>query len=145
MEGTDEIRDAVRAAGMRVTAQRVAVLATLREIRGHLPVEAVTAEVERRIGSVSQQAVYNALHALAVAGLARRIEPAGSPALYEARAGDNHHHVVCRSCGAVTDVPCVHGEAPCLAADTAGYDVDEAEIVFWGRCPTCRPTPIPTT
>ena len=88
---------------------------------------------------MSTQAVYDSLHALTAAGLLRRIEPAGSPARYETRVGDNHHHLVCRACGEVTDIDCVVGEAPCLAPSQAhGYTVDEAEVVFWGICPSCK-------
>ncbi|MFI1422161.1 Fur family transcriptional regulator [Streptomyces sp. NPDC020731] len=127
----------LRGAGLRATAARVALLDTVRE-GGHLGVEAIASEVRRRIGQVSLQAVYEALNALAGAGLVRRVEPAGSPARYEGRVGDNHHHVVCRSCGVVADVDCAVGDAPCLtASDGHGFAIDEAEIVFWGLCPGC--------
>jgi Fur family ferric uptake transcriptional regulator len=129
--------EVLRGAGLRVTAARVALLETLRDGH-HLGVEAITSGVRERVGHVSPQAVYEALHALAAAGLVRRIEPAGSPALFERRVGDNHHHLVCRSCGAVTDVDCAIGEAPCLtASDTHGFSIDEAEVTFWGLCPDC--------
>ena len=129
--------EVLRGAGLRVTAARVALLETLGDDH-HLGVEAITAGVRERVGHVSPQAVYEALHALTAAGLVRRIEPAGSPALFERRVGDNHHHLVCRSCGAVTDVDCVIGEAPCLtASDTHGFLIDEAEVTFWGLCPDC--------
>jgi Fur family transcriptional regulator, stress-responsive regulator len=106
---------------------------------GHLDVEEITERVRRRIDSVSTQAVYDVLGALARAGLARRIEPAGGPARYEARAGDNHHHVVCRGCGQVVDVDCALGAAPCLdPGATHGFEVDEAEVTFWGLCPDCQ-------
>jgi Fur family ferric uptake transcriptional regulator len=106
---------------------------------GHLSVEAIASRVRDRLGTVSVQAVYDVLRALGDAGLVRRIQPAGSPALFEARAGDNHHHLICRACGAVVDVDCVVGEAPCLEPDRdAGYLVDEADITFWGLCPACR-------
>ncbi len=128
----------LREAGLRVTAVRVAVLEVV-EVTPHLEVEALWREVSRRLGSVSKQAVYDTLDSLAVAGLVRRIEPAGSPARYETRAGDNHHHIVCRSCGAVADVDCAVGEAPCLeASNLHGYLVDEAEVTFWGICPSCQ-------
>ncbi|WP_081239634.1 Fur family transcriptional regulator [Streptomyces viridosporus] len=127
----------LRGAGLRVTAARVALLDTVR--RGdHLEAEAITRGVRERIGHVSVQAVYEALHALTKAGLLRRIEPAGSPARYEGRVGDNHHHLVCRSCGLVADVDCALGDAPCLtASDGHGFVIDEAEVIYWGLCPAC--------
>jgi Fur family transcriptional regulator, stress-responsive regulator len=127
----------LRGAGLRVTAVRVALLETVR--RGdHLDVEAVAAGVRDRVGHVSLQAVYEALHALTAARLVRRLEPAGSPARYEGRVGDNHHHVACRSCGVVADVDCAVGEAPCLtASDDHGYSIDEAEVIYWGLCAEC--------
>jgi Fur family transcriptional regulator, stress-responsive regulator len=127
----------LRGAGLRVTAARVALLETVRE-GDHLGVEAITSGVRDRIGHVSLQAVYEALHALTAAGLVRRIEPAGRPPRFEGRTGDNHHHVVCRSCGAVADVDCAVGEAPCLtASDDQGFVIDEAEVTYWGWCPGC--------
>jgi Fur family transcriptional regulator, stress-responsive regulator len=127
----------LRGAGLRVTAARVALLETVRE-GDHLGVEAITSGVRDRIGHVSLQAVYEALHALTAAGLVRRIEPAGGPPRFEGRIGDNHHHVVCRSCGAVADVDCAAGEAPCLtASDDQGFVIDEAEVTYWGWCPDC--------
>jgi Fur family ferric uptake transcriptional regulator len=129
--------EVLRGAGLRVTAARVALLETLRD-GDHLGVELITSGVRERVGHVSLQAVYEALHALTAAGLVRRIEPAGSPALFERRVGDNHHHLVCRSCGAVTDVDCAVGEAPCLtASDDHGFSIDEAEVIYWGLCPDC--------
>jgi Fur family ferric uptake transcriptional regulator len=129
--------EVLRGAGLRVTAARVALLETLRD-GDHLGVEVITSGVRERVGHVSLQAVYEALHALTAAGLVRRIEPAGSPALFERRVGDNHHHLVCRSCGAVTDVDCAVGEAPCLtASDDHGFSIDEAEVIYWGLCPDC--------
>ncbi|MEU2880249.1 Fur family transcriptional regulator [Streptomyces sp. NPDC007070] len=128
-----ELRDA----GLRVTAARVALLDIVRQ-GDHLDAEAIAAGVRDRVGHVSLQAVYEALRALTAAGLVRRIEPAGSPARYEGRVGDNHHHLVCRSCGAVADVDCAAGEAPCLtAADDHGFSIDEAEVIYWGLCPGC--------
>jgi Fur family transcriptional regulator, stress-responsive regulator len=128
----------IRGAGLRCTAQRIAVLDILRSERRHRPVEEVSFLVRQRLGTVSIQAVYDALGALVGAGLARGIEPAGSPALYEARAGDNHHHLVCRGCGVVIDVDCLVGSAPCLEpAESRGFVIDEAEVTFWGRCPEC--------
>jgi Fe2+ or Zn2+ uptake regulation protein len=131
-------RARLRAAGLRVTAPRQAVLGVLGE-HPHSTAEAVAVAVRGRLGSVSTQAVYDVLAACVDAGLVRRIEPAGSAARYETRTGDNHHHVVCRSCGATADVDCVVGEAPCLHPSTdEGFVIDEAEVVFWGRCPACR-------
>jgi len=127
----------LRGAGFRVTAARVALLETVRG-GDHLGVEAIAARVRDRVGHVSLQAVYDALHALTAAGLIRRIEPADSPARFEGRIGDNHHHVICRSCGVVADVDCAVGEAPCLtASDDRGFSIDEAEVVYWGLCPNC--------
>jgi Fur family transcriptional regulator, stress-responsive regulator len=128
----------LRAAGLRVTAPRVAVLEAL-ESAPHSGVDVLVGAVQQRLGSVSTQAVYDILRALTGAGLVRRIEPAGSPALFETRVGDNHHHVVCRVCGRTQDVDCVVGDAPCLDPSFArGFDVDEAEITFWGLCPVCQ-------
>ena len=118
----------LRGVGLRVTAARVALLATVRD-GDHLGVEAIASEVRDRIGHVSLQAVYEALYALTAAGLIRRIEPAGSPVRFEGRIGDNHHHIVCRSCGVVADVDCAVGEAPCLtASDDHGFAIDEAQV-----------------
>lgn len=129
--------EVLRGAGLRVTAARVALLETVRD-GGHLGVEAVASGVRDRVGHVSLQAVYEALHALTAAGLVRRIEPPGSPALFEGRVGDNHHHLVCRSCGIVADVDCAVGHAPCLtASEDHGFSVDEAEVIYWGLCPAC--------
>jgi Fur family ferric uptake transcriptional regulator len=107
--------------------------------RPHADTETVVTLARRQVGSVSTQAIYNVLATLTVAGLVRRIEPAGSPALYELRVGDNHHHVVCRACGAAADVDCAVGERPCLSpSDASGYVLDEAEVTFWGLCPACQ-------
>jgi Fur family ferric uptake transcriptional regulator len=134
---TPTIAGELRGAGLRVTAVRVALLETVRN-GDHLGVEGVAAGVRDRVGHVSLQAVYDALHALTAAGLVRRIEPTGSPARFEGRVADNHHHIVCRSCGAVADVDCAVGDAPCLtASDDHGYAIDEAEVIYWGRCPRC--------
>ena len=127
----------LRGAGLRVTAVRVALLETVRG-GDHLGVEAIASGVRDRVGHVSLQAVYDALHALTAAGLIRRLEPAGSPARFEGRVGDNHHHVVCRSCGVLADVDCAVGEAPCLtASNDHGYSIGEAEVIYWGLCPGC--------
>ncbi|MCD7443049.1 Fur family transcriptional regulator [Streptomyces lincolnensis] len=131
--------DELRGAGLRVTAARVALLETVRA-GDHLGVEAIAAGVRDRVGHISLQAVYEALHALTDVGLVRRLEPPGSPARFEGRVGDNHHHLVCRSCGVVVDVDCAVGHAPCLtAADDRGFAVDEAEVIYWGLCPDCSP------
>ncbi len=128
----------LRARGLRVTRPRLAVLDVLRD-GGHLEVEEISRRVRQRLDSVSTQAVYDVLGALSRAGLARRIEPAGGAARFEARAGDNHHHVVCRACGEVADVDCAVGSAPCLDPATPhGFEIDEAEVTFWGLCPGCR-------
>jgi Fur family ferric uptake transcriptional regulator len=130
--------DLLRTHGLRVTRPRLAVLDVLTQ-GGHLEVDEITRQVRARIDSVSTQAVYDVLGALSRAGLARRIEPAGSPARYEARVGDNHHHVVCRGCGGIEDVDCVVGQRPCLAPGAGhGFEVDEAEVTFWGLCPSCQ-------
>ncbi|WP_200304890.1 Fur family transcriptional regulator [Streptomyces adelaidensis] len=135
----------LRGAGLRVTAARVALLETVRD-GDHLGVEAIAAGVRDRVGHISLQAVYEALNALSGAGLVRRLEPPGSPALYEGRVGDNHHHLVCRSCGAVVDVDCAVGHAPCLtASDDQGFAIDEAEVIYWGLCPQCSEASISAT
>jgi Fur family transcriptional regulator, stress-responsive regulator len=132
--------DELRGAGLRVTAARVALLETVRE-GDHLGVEAITSGVRGRVGHISIQAMYDALHALTAAGLLRRIEPADSPARFERRVGDNHHHAVCRSCGAIADVDCAIGQAPCLTpSDHHGFAIDEAEVIYWGLCPDCSTT-----
>ena len=134
---TPTTAEELRGAGLRVTAARVALLEIVRD-GDHLDVDAIAGGVRDRIGHVSLQAVYDALHALTAVGLVRRIEPAGGPARFEGRVGDNHHHVVCRSCGLVADVDCAVGEAPCLtASDDHGFSIGEAEVVYWGLCPGC--------
>jgi Fur family transcriptional regulator, stress-responsive regulator len=128
----------LRAAGLRVTRPRLSVLSVLSG-QPHADADAIVTGARELHPSLSPQAVYGVLKALVAAGLARRIEPAGAPALFELRVGDNHHHLVCRSCGAVADVDCTVGAAPCLApSDTAGFVVDEAEVVFWVLCRQCR-------
>jgi Fe2+ or Zn2+ uptake regulation protein len=128
----------LRSRGLRVTAARLAVLETLAELPAHVTVEQVEQGARKRLGAISTQAVYDIMRALHEAGLVRRIEPAGSAALFETRVGDNHHHLVCRDCGATVDVDCVVGPAPCLTpGSAAGFEVDEAEVIFWGRCPEC--------
>jgi Fur family ferric uptake transcriptional regulator len=127
----------LRDAALRVTRPRLAVLAAVHD-HPHADTDSITQAARRDSGGVSHQAVYDVLRTLTDAGLIRRIQPSGSVARYEARVGDNHHHVVCRSCGAITDVDCAVGESPCLtASDGAGYQIDEAEVIYWGRCPAC--------
>ncbi|MBA2558443.1 MAG: transcriptional repressor [Propionibacteriales bacterium] len=136
-----DARTLLRDAGLRVTAQRVAVLAALQD-HPHATVDTVALHARRSLGAVSTQAVYDVLRVCADRGLVRRIEPAGSPALFETRTDhdrDNHHHLVCRSCGVVNDVDCATGAAPCLTpSDSRGFTVDEAEVVYWGYCPACQ-------
>jgi Fe2+ or Zn2+ uptake regulation protein len=140
--GTD-YEETLRGASLRVTRPRLAVLAAVHD-HPHADTDSIIGVVRAELGDVSTQAVYDVLRALTDAGLVRRIEPAGSVARYESRVADNHHHVVCRSCGALADVDCAVGHAPCLtASDDHGYSIDEAEVTYWGLCPTCstaRPT-----
>ena len=139
MPTTAEIEQLVRAADLRVTRPRVAVLSAVHE-HPHADTETIIGEVRTQVGDVSHQAVYDVLKVLTGAGLVRRIQPSGSLSRYEARVGDNHHHVVCRSCGSIADVDCAHGSAPCLvASDDHGYAIDEAEVIYWGTCPACTP------
>ncbi|HTX44987.1 MAG TPA: Fur family transcriptional regulator [Solirubrobacteraceae bacterium] len=128
----------LRRHGVQVTAQRLAVLHAVSECPHGTAADVV--EVARaEIGSISLQAVYDALGTLTDEGIIRRIQPAGSPARYEDRVGDNHHHLICRSCGRMVDADCAVGESPCLtAADDSGYEIDEAEVIYWGRCPECQ-------
>jgi Fur family transcriptional regulator, stress-responsive regulator len=137
--------DLLRQRGIQVTAQRLAVL---RAVSGqpHVTADGVAEMVRSEIGAISLQSVYDALGVLVAEGLIRRIQPAGSPARFEDRVGDNHHHLICRVCGRLVDVDCAAGAAPCLTAvDEQGYEIDEAEVAYWGRCPECvaqdRPTP----
>ena len=137
MPQAPDVAQLLREAGLRVTRQRLAVLDALVDL-AHADTESVIHAVRRELPEVSHQAVYDALRTLTDAGLARRIQPTGSVARYEARVGDNHHHLVCRACGAIADVDCAVGEVPCLtASDDHGYVVDEAEVIFWGLCPSC--------
>jgi Fur family ferric uptake transcriptional regulator len=127
----------LRERGIQVTAQRLAVFRAV-AARPHVTADEVADAVRAEIGAISLQSVYDALALLAAEGLIRRIQPAGSPARFEDRVGDNHHHLICRICGRVVDVECATGSAPCLtAADDKGYEIDEAEIAYWGRCPEC--------
>jgi Fe2+ or Zn2+ uptake regulation protein len=134
----DEPADVLRQHGLHVTAQRLAVL---RAVSGqpHITADGVAEMANAEIGAISRQAVYDALGVLVDKGLIRRIQPMGSAARYEARVGDNHHHLICRVCGRVVDVNCAVGLAPCLTpAEDTDYEIDEAEVVYWGRCPECR-------
>ena len=141
MPTTAEFQRTLREAGLRVTRPRLAVLEVVAE-HPHADTESVIALSRARVGDVSHQAVYDVLRALTSAGLLRRIEPAGSVARYESRVGDNHHHIVCRSCGRIADTDCVLGAPACLtAADDHGFVIDEAEVVFWGLCPDCAAAP----
>ena len=127
----------LRQHGLQVTAQRLAVLRAVAD-RPHSTADDIDSLVRAEIGAITRQAVYDALGTLTEKGVLRRIQPAGSPARYENRVADNHHHVVCRACGAMGDVDCAVGHAPCLtAADDLGYQIDEAEVIYWGNCPDC--------
>jgi Fur family ferric uptake transcriptional regulator len=127
----------LRERGVQVTAQRLAVLRAV-SARPHATADEIESAVRADLGTVSRQAVYDALAALSEAGLLRRIQPARSPARFEDRVGDNHHHLICRDCGRTVDVDCAVGDTPCLtAADDSGYEIDEAEVIYWGRCPEC--------
>jgi Fur family ferric uptake transcriptional regulator len=134
---TSDHESRLRDAGLRVTRPRLSVLEAVHGAP-HADTEAIIGAVRADLGQVSHQAVYDVLRALTAAGLVRRIQPSGSVARYEARVGDNHHHVVCRSCGAIDDVDCAVGTTPCLtASDPNGFEIDEAEVIYWGRCPDC--------
>ena len=129
--------DLLRQRGIQVTAQRLAVLRAV-SAQPHITADAVAEVVRAEIGAISRQSVYDALGVLVEKGLLRRIQPVGSPARFEDRVGDNHHHLICRICGRVVDVDCAVGSAPCLtAADGQGFEIDEAEVAYWGRCPEC--------
>lgn len=133
----------LRQKGIQVTAQRLAVL---RAVSGqpHITADGAAEAVRSEIGAISRQSVYDALGMLVTAGLVRRIQPAGSPARFEARVGDNHHHVICRVCGRTDDVDCAVSATPCLtASNDHGFEIDEAEVIYWGRCPDCAPQSAP--
>ena len=135
-----DFEHSLRAAELRVTRPRLAVLAAVHE-HPHADTDSIIRAVREHLGEVSHQAVYDVLRALTTAGLVRRIEPSGSVARYEARVGDNHHHVVCRSCGVIADVDCAIDETPCLTAShDHGFAIDEAEVTYWGLCPDCSST-----
>ena len=130
----------LRQRGIQVTAQRLAVFRAV-SAQPHITADAVADVARAEIGAISLQSVYDALALLVAEGLIRRIQPAGSAARFEDRVGDNHHHLICRICGRVVDVECSVGSAPCLtASDHRGYEIDEAEVAYWGRCPDCRRT-----
>jgi Fur family transcriptional regulator, stress-responsive regulator len=132
-----DFQQVLRGAALRVTRPRVAVLGAV-HAHPHADTDSIIGAVRRDLPKVSQQAVYDVLRALTTAGLVRRIEPSGSVARYESRVGDNHHHVVCRSCGAIADVDCAVGDPPCLTpSGDNGFSIDEAEVVYWGLCPAC--------
>jgi Fur family transcriptional regulator, stress-responsive regulator len=138
---TSEFESMLRGSALRVTRPRLAVLAAVHALP-HADTESIIGAVREELPEVSHQAVYDVLRALTAAGLVRRIQPSGSVARYESRVGDNHHHVVCRSCGAIADVDCAVGEVPCLtASDDQGFVIDEAEVVYWGLCPDCASVP----
>jgi Fur family ferric uptake transcriptional regulator len=138
---TSDFERLLRGNGLRVTRPRLAVLTAV-HAHPHADTDSIIGAVRRELSTVSQQAVYDVLRALTAAGLVRRIQPSGSVARYEARVGDNHHHVVCRSCGAIADVDCAVGETPCLtASDDQGFAIDEAEVTYWGFCPECAAVP----
>ena len=140
MPTTSEYEQLLRGAALRVTRPRVAVLTAVFD-HPHADTDSIISVVREDIGDVSHQAIYDVLRALTVAGLVRRIQPAGLVARYESRVGDNHHHVVCRSCGVIADADCAVGEAPCLtASDDHGFAIDEAEVIYWGLCPDCTTT-----
>jgi Fur family transcriptional regulator, stress-responsive regulator len=136
-EASADADELLRRNGLHVTAQRLAVLRAVSN-RPHSTADDLSSVVRAEIGAISRQAVYDALAALTDKGLLRRIQPAGSPARYENRVGDNHHHLICRTCSRMVDVDCAVGDTPCLtASDDSGYEIDEAEVIYWGRCPEC--------
>ena len=135
--------EALRGRGLQVTAQRLAVLRAV-SAQPHCTADEAMRSAREEIGTISRQSVYDTLTLLVDSGILRRIQPIGSPARYEDRVGDNHHHVVCRDCGVLVDVDCAVGSAPCLTpSDSAQYDIDEAEVVYWGRCPACQAAATP--
>lgn len=141
---TSDFERMLRGAPMRVTRPRLAVLAAV-HAHPHADTDSIIGAVRRQLPAVSHQAVYDVLRALTAAGLVRRIQPPGSVARYESRVGDNHHHVVCRSCGAIADIDCAVGAAPCLtASNDQGFSIDEAEVTYWGVCPECVAAPATT-
>ena len=145
MPSAPELEQTIRGASLRVTRPRVSVLRAVHD-HPHADTDSIISAVRSDLGDVSHQAVYDVLRALTTAGLLRRIQPSGSVARYETRLADNHHHLVCRSCGVIVDVDCAVGAAPCLtASDDHGFTIDEAEVVFWGLCPSCATSETPPT
>ncbi len=144
MAEAHDYSDVLRSAALRVTRPRMAVLHAVGQ-HPHADTDVIIQAAREQLPDISRQTVYDALNALTATGLVRRIQPAGSVARYETRVGDNHHHIVCRSCGTIADVDCAVGEAPCLtASDDLGFEVDEAEVIYWGLCPDCSTAPSPT-
>jgi Fur family ferric uptake transcriptional regulator len=144
-EATADGTALLRHHGLHVTAQRMAVLSAVSRF-SHQTAEDIQQIVRGELGAISRQSVYDTLATLADRGLLRRIQPAGSPARYEVRVGDNHHHLICRTCGRMADVDCAVGEAPCLTPhDDAGFEIDEAEVIYWGQCPDCGPATVAAT
>lgn len=138
IDATDGVEQLLRTHGVQVTAQRMAIMRAL-SVRPHATADDLADDVRAVIGTISRQAVYDTLGVLVEKNLIRRIQPAGSAARFEDRVGDNHHHLVCRGCGSMFDIDCAVGSVPCLTADDDhGFEIDEAEVVYWGRCPTCR-------
>lgn len=137
---SDRFPEMLKSRGVQVTAHRLAALRAVAS-KPHCTAEEVLSMVRAAIGTISHQGAYDALAVLVASGLVRRIEPAGSPARFETRVGDNHHHLICRECGKTEDVDCAKGETPCLSPSSVqGYLVDEAEVIYWGRCPACQAT-----
>ena len=144
MSAAGEFEDVLRGASLRVTRPRLAVLAAVHD-HPHADTNSIIGAVRADLGEVSNQAVYDVLEALTGARLVRRIHPPGSVARYESRVGDNHHHVVCRSCGRIADVDCADASAPCITpSESHGFVIDEAEVIYWGACPECSSSEIPT-
>ena len=142
MPTQSDLEQLLRGAALRVTRPRVAVLTAVYE-HPHADTDQIIAAARKHLGELSHQAVYDVLRALTAAGLVRRIQPSGSVARYESRVGDNHHHVVCRSCAAIVDVDCAVGDTPCLtASDDQGFAIDEAEVIYWGLCLECSTAPL---
>jgi Fur family transcriptional regulator, stress-responsive regulator len=138
MRTSDGVEQLLRQHGVQVTAQRLAIMRAL-SVRPHATADDLADDVRAVIGTISRQAVYDTLGVLVDRNLIRRIQPAGSAARFEDRVGDNHHHLICRSCGSMFDIDCAVGSVPCLTADDDhGFEIDEAEVIYWGRCPTCR-------
>jgi Fur family transcriptional regulator, stress-responsive regulator len=143
MYATDSVTQFLRRHGVQVTAQRLGIMRAI-SARPHATADELTDDVRAVIGSISRQAVYDTLGVLVDKNLVRRIQPAGSAARYEDRVGDNHHHLICRGCDTMFDIECAVGATPCLALDDDhGFEIDEAEVIYWGRCPSCRTTAVP--